>query len=416
MSNRIRIATIAVTLTTALLAAATAASAAPGPQANAPSADPGVDYHAVHMRLRPTQVAELRPANCSDTWGIGSGTCNGISSAEPDFGSAWTTDWSPCPGSSDCPAGAIAIKVNAGANHINGWVPHRGSADFHVTDARVPGWHPLSPITGGSTGRAGDKDGPLYLNVENGSGNRYTFDIRGYLRYKRLDRTFELSGFLDYATTDEPLENHRFHAKLEVLDTPSSPKCNQPSLSGAGGCSGSFTDDSDTPFRGEGGSIHWRQGSPTAVQMFAPSGSSLTGNIDGSSDRLKITSGNVPEWNVRTTITTGTFSGKTGEKGGPLRLSINGCCGTRSTAGRPRTRIKGEQIDAGRHRARFRFRGSGGEGDLYLACKLDDRPFKICESPQTYRHLSRGKHVFKVKVADSVGKSSRKSAKAKFRI
>jgi hypothetical protein len=417
MSHRIRVATALATLAATLLVVTGGASAAA--QAKKPAAnDPGVDYHSLRLTLAPTKFAEIPIANCTDDFGIGSGKCGGASNSNPDFGSAFGLWWGPCSGSGNvgCPQGSIAITIQTGDNRIDGYMLGRDKGELYVTSAKVPAWHPIGDITSESAGRAGEKGGPLFIDVDNSFGDRYYITVRGYFLYKKLDRTFDISGYLDYAKTDDVLKNHPFHAKLEVLDTPSSPKCNQPWLGGAGGCFGAFTGDSDVPFRGDGGSIHWHQGNPTAVQMFAPSGSHIEGNIDGAADRLKITSGNVPEWDVRTEITTGTFSGKTGEKGGPLRVTMNPCCAAPPKAERPRAKIKDKDVNRNHHRATFRLRAKEGDGKVYLGCKLDDGPFKSCDRRKTYRHLDEGKHVFMVKAKDSTGSVSRKSAKSAFRI
>jgi hypothetical protein len=36
---------------------------------------------------------------------------------------------------------------------------------------------------------------------------------------------------------------------------------------------------------------------------------------------------------------------------------------------------------------------------IHTECKLDDKHYKKCDSPKTYRHLDKGKHKFKVKAA-----------------
>jgi hypothetical protein len=65
-------------------------------------------------------------------------------------------------------------------------------------------------------------------------------------------------------------------------------------------------------------------------------------------------------------------------------------------------------------RVTYKFRAEeAGEGDdedrfveelgATFACKLDARPFRPCSSPQRYRGLSRGRHVFRVAATDDVG-------------
>jgi hypothetical protein len=416
MSHRIRIAMAVATLTAALTVVIAGSSAVA--QTTQTANDPGVDYHRLDLHLRPTQFIEIPTANCTDDFGIGSGKCGGVSSSNPEFGSAFGLWWGQCTGQGHvgCPQGAIALTVQTGDNRIDGYILGRNKGEFYVTNAKVPAWHPIGDITSESAGRAGEKGGPLFIDVENVFGDAYNIDIRGYLLYKKLAQTFDISGYLDYAKKDDVLANHPFHAKLEVLDTPSSPKCSNPNFRGIGGCYGTFTADSDTPFVGSGGSagIHWRQEDVTRVELVAPSGSRFGGQLDGSPDRFKVTYGAVPEWDVRTEITTGTFSGRTGEKGGPLRLTVRPCCAAPQGAKRPRAKIKDKDIDHRRGRARFKLRAKEGDGKVYLGCKLDGGPFKSCDLKKTYRHLDEGKHVFMVKAKDSTGQVSRKSAKSVF--
>jgi hypothetical protein len=54
-------------------------------------------------------------------------------------------------------------------------------------------------------------------------------------------------------------------------------------------------------------------------------------------------------------------------------------------------------------RAVFWLRGSPTAARF--ACKLDDGPFRICESPVSYRALSRGRHRFAVHALDGSGRS-----------
>jgi lysophospholipase L1-like esterase len=53
------------------------------------------------------------------------------------------------------------------------------------------------------------------------------------------------------------------------------------------------------------------------------------------------------------------------------------------------------------HKATFGFRSN--ESGSTFECMLDRRRFTACRSPKTYRHLDRGRHVFKVRSTDSAG-------------
>jgi len=54
-----------------------------------------------------------------------------------------------------------------------------------------------------------------------------------------------------------------------------------------------------------------------------------------------------------------------------------------------------------KRRASFRFLSAGGNGPVTFECKLDRKPFRPCMSPKLYKHLKRGKHVFKVRATAS---------------
>lgn len=52
-------------------------------------------------------------------------------------------------------------------------------------------------------------------------------------------------------------------------------------------------------------------------------------------------------------------------------------------------------------RAKFAF--AANEAGATFECKLDAKPFKPCTSPQAYRRLENGKHIFQVLAADAAG-------------
>jgi hypothetical protein len=82
----------------------------------------------------------------------------------------------------------------------------------------------------------------------------------------------------------------------------------------------------------------------------------------------------------------------------------------------PDTRITGFKRNAAKRTVRFAFAGARAVGALRFACKLDKGAFKRCRSPQTYKHLRKGRHTFAVRARDSRGKLDPTAAKKRFRI
>jgi subtilase family protein len=80
----------------------------------------------------------------------------------------------------------------------------------------------------------------------------------------------------------------------------------------------------------------------------------------------------------------------------------------------------------GKHRARFRFTGSGGRAPISFQCKLRrpnhgaqrarKRRFRSCSSPVAFRNLKPGRYRFKVRAVDAAGQVDTTPAKRKFRI
>jgi DNA-binding beta-propeller fold protein YncE len=64
----------------------------------------------------------------------------------------------------------------------------------------------------------------------------------------------------------------------------------------------------------------------------------------------------------------------------------------------PRTRITAVRVRYSQGRAKFRFRSS--EGGSSFRCRLDRRRYRRCDSPKVYRHLSPGRHKFKVRATN----------------
>jgi DNA-binding beta-propeller fold protein YncE len=61
----------------------------------------------------------------------------------------------------------------------------------------------------------------------------------------------------------------------------------------------------------------------------------------------------------------------------------------------PRTTITASRVSDARRRAKFRFKSS--EPGSSFRCKLDHRRRRRCDSPKVYRHLSEGRHTFRVR-------------------
>lgn len=80
----------------------------------------------------------------------------------------------------------------------------------------------------------------------------------------------------------------------------------------------------------------------------------------------------------------------------------------------PSTTIFRRSLVAPQRTATFDFRSSESSGRFQ--CKLDNRPFAACRSPKTYRHLSVGKHTFKVKALDTSGNRDTTPAVTRFQI
>lgn len=66
--------------------------------------------------------------------------------------------------------------------------------------------------------------------------------------------------------------------------------------------------------------------------------------------------------------------------------------------------------------AAFWFTGTGGKGTLSYQCKLDNGKYSSCRSPQTFKNLKPGKHIFRVRAKDARGKVDQTPAMRKFKI
>lgn len=63
----------------------------------------------------------------------------------------------------------------------------------------------------------------------------------------------------------------------------------------------------------------------------------------------------------------------------------------------------GKLASTSSNKVRFKFHVKSTNGSslkfIHTECKLDDKHYKKCDSPKTYKHLHKGKHKFKVKAA-----------------
>jgi hypothetical protein len=113
-------------------------------------------------------------------------------------------------------------------------------------------------------------------------------------------------------------------------------------------------------------------------------------------------------------------TGPAGATGAAGPAGTNGTNGTASPAVKvqatPQTKIVKAAINAKKRTAIFRFSGSGGRGKLNFQCKLDKGKYEMCRSGKSYKHLKRGKHVFRVRAKDASGKLDQTPATRKFKI
>jgi LmbE family N-acetylglucosaminyl deacetylase len=83
---------------------------------------------------------------------------------------------------------------------------------------------------------------------------------------------------------------------------------------------------------------------------------------------------------------------------------------------RPQTVFLSTRILAGKREAIFRFKGFGGRGKLRYLCRLDGKKYKPCRPYKRFRHLKRGKHVFRARAKDARGRLDPIPATRRFRI
>ena len=64
-------------------------------------------------------------------------------------------------------------------------------------------------------------------------------------------------------------------------------------------------------------------------------------------------------------------------------------------------------------RAKFVFAAAAG---LRFQCRIDNKKFRRCHSPRTYKHLKLGKHTFRVRPIDRAGAQVAKATVFKWHI
>lgn len=81
----------------------------------------------------------------------------------------------------------------------------------------------------------------------------------------------------------------------------------------------------------------------------------------------------------------------------------------------PQTRISDHpRRRTAKRRARFKFRSNHPTSTF--ECKLDAAPYEDCRSPRTFTGLTRGRHVFKVRATDELGKVDPKPARFAWKV
>jgi hypothetical protein len=81
----------------------------------------------------------------------------------------------------------------------------------------------------------------------------------------------------------------------------------------------------------------------------------------------------------------------------------------------PDTKIKrSPRREAKRGKAVFRFKST--EAGSSFECSRDRSPYRPCRSPKRYRHLARGRHLFKVRAIDPAGNVDPTTATYRWRV
>lgn len=83
----------------------------------------------------------------------------------------------------------------------------------------------------------------------------------------------------------------------------------------------------------------------------------------------------------------------------------------------PDTDIDSVKVKSEKRTAKVRFSGSDDQGGkLTFECKLDDRDFKLCKSPEKYEHQKPGKHKVSVRAIDAAGNVDKSPATDRFKV
>ena len=82
---------------------------------------------------------------------------------------------------------------------------------------------------------------------------------------------------------------------------------------------------------------------------------------------------------------------------------------------RPQTKLLKARILAAQRAAIFRFSGSG-KGKISFQCRLDKQKFASCRVRKSYKHLARGRHVFRVRARDASGRADLTLVTERFKI
>lgn len=82
----------------------------------------------------------------------------------------------------------------------------------------------------------------------------------------------------------------------------------------------------------------------------------------------------------------------------------------------PQTRITAAEVDPASGMASFSFSSSGGLAPIRFQCKLDGRAYGRCRSPRSYRNLDPGRHAFRVRAKDRLGRLDPTAALKRFTV
>ena len=151
-------------------------------------------------------------------------------------------------------------------------------------------------------------------------------------------------------------------------------------------------------------------GTEVVLSQTPSAGASFTGWSGGCSGSGDCT----VTLNVDTAVTA-TFSAQPSGGGSSSAPTAPTASSTSTTPTPPTTALGKVKITGATRTATFRFSGQGDTA-LTFQCKFDRGPFKPCRSPKTYRKLTPGPHVFRVRAKDALGQLDQSPASKRFRI